>query len=225
LGLGAAFAVDRKAVNRILPRAGMHLSSWTGQGYAAIFLLSAASAIHTIYSPVLLQRIHGVSPLVAGYVVACEAVGWSGVALFVANAPTRLQGPFIRLGAWLAFIGLAALTLTIGRQPVWTVALAAVVMGSGFGAAFAFIAARVVQGLKGEERALASAAVPTLQYTGGALGAALAGIMAGLLGLGRPFDGDAASRAALPLFSVFLPLMALGALAAWRLGEDRGSID
>lgn len=225
VGLGAAVAVDRGRESRILPRAGTDLNRPAGQGYAAIFFLSAASAIHTIYSPVLLQRIHGTSPLVAGYVVACEAVGWSLVALFVGQAPQRLQGRLIQLGASVVVIGLAALALLVGGRPIWTVALAAGVMGSGFGASFAFMTARVVEGQEGDERALASAAVPTLQYIGGSVGAAVAGVVAGVLGLGRPFDAATASAAALPLFAAFVPLGLLGALAAWRLGQERGKID
>jgi hypothetical protein len=45
--------------------------------------------------------------------------------------------------------------------------------------------------------------------------------MASLLGLGRPFDAVTASHAALPLFLAFLPPMALGAYAAWRLTSKR----
>ncbi len=227
LGLGLLFAmlaVDRRAAVRILPRAGTHLGTASAQGYAAIFLLSAAAIIHSIYSPVLLQRIHGASPLVAGYVVACEAVGWSTVAFFIGGVSPRRQGALIRLGGVAVAAGLAALALVVGYAPLWAVALASVLMGSGFGASFAFMSARVVDGLEGDERALASAAVPTVQSTGNAVGAALAGVAAGALGLGHPFDAATASAAALPLYAAFLPLAVLGAVAAWRLGAQRGRI-
>jgi len=218
-------AVDRRAEVRILPRAGTHLSTPSAQGYAAIFLLSGAAVIHSIYSPVLLQRIHGASPLVAGYVVACEAVGWSTVAFFIGGAPARWQGWLIRFGGLGVMGGLVALAFALGHGELWVVALASALMGAGFGGSFAFMSARVVDGLEGDERALASAAVPTVQSTGNAVGAAFAGVMAGLLGLGRPFDAATASAAALPLFAAFVPLAAIGAFAAWRLGADRGKID
>jgi MFS family permease len=222
--LGAMLAVDRRAKVRILPRAGTDLGRWSGQGYAAIFLLSAGSIIHSIYSPVLLQRIHGASPLLAGYVVACEAVGWSTVAFFIGGAPVRWQGRLIRFGGLAVAAGLVALAFTLGHADLWVVALASALMGAGFGASFAFMSARIVAGIEGDERALASAAVPNVQSTGNAVGAAFAGVMAAALGLGRPFDAATASASALPLFAAFIPLAALGAFAAWRLGSDRGKI-
>ncbi len=223
--LALTVGVDQRAKVRILPRGGTDLRRNMGLGYAAILLYSAASTPHTIYSPILIQRMHGSSPLVAGYVVACEAVGWSAVALFVGGVGTLWQGRLIRIGGVLAVGGLLAIALSLGWGPVWTVALSALPMGAGFGCSFAFITARAVEGTDGHERALASAAVPTLQSIGGSLGAAYAGVAASMLGLGRPFDAATAARAALPLFAAFLPLMALGAFAAWRLAADRANMD
>jgi MFS family permease len=222
--LGLALAVDQRAEVRILPRGGTDLRRAMGLSYAAILLYSMASTPHTIYSPILIQRIHGSSPLVAGYVVACEAVGWSAVAVLVGGAGPLWQGRLIRIGGVLAVAGLLAIAATLGVGPVWSVALAALPMGAGFGCSFAFITARAVAGTEGHERVLASAAVPTLQYIGGSIGAAYAGIMAGVLGLGRPFDAAVGSAAALPMFGAFLPLMALGAYAAWRLAAEKTSL-
>lgn len=217
--LAGVIAVDRRARVRILPAAGTDLRRKSAQSYAAVFLLSAAAVIHTIYSPVLIQRIHGASPLVAGYAVACEAVGWSCVAMCIGGVRDRAQGGFIRLGAGLVVLGLSGLVVLVGHAPLWAVAVSSAVMGSGFGLSFAFMSGRAVHGLDGDERALASAAVPTVQSTGAAVGAAFAGVMAGLLGLGRPFDAATASAAAVPLYAAFVPLALLGALAAWRLGR------
>lgn len=222
--LAAAVAVDRGAAVRILPRGGTDLRHARGLGYAAILLFSMAATPHTIYSPILIQRIHGSTPLIAGYVVACEAVGWSGVAVFVGGARRPAQDRLIQLGGVLAVAGILALGLTVGWGPVWSVALSALPMGAGFGCSFAFITARAVEGAEGHERALASAAVPTLQYIGGSIGAAYAGVLASGLGLGRPFSAATAAAAALPLFMAFLPLMALGAFAAWRLTADRDTL-
>jgi MFS family permease len=217
-------AVDQRAAVRILPRGGTDLRRNMGLGYAAILLYSAAATPHTIYSPILIQKIHGASPLVAGYVVACEAVGWSVVAVLVGGASPFRQGRLIRLGGVLAVAGLLAIALSLGWGPVWSVALSALPMGAGFGCSFAFITARAVEGTDGHERALASAAVPTVQSIGGSIGAAYAGVAAGLLGLGRPFGAAIAAHAVLPLFLAFLPMMALGAYAAWRQAAERVNV-
>jgi predicted MFS family arabinose efflux permease len=222
--LCAVLAVDRRARVRILPMAGTDLRGPSAQSYAAVLLLTAGAVIHTIYSPVLIQRIDGASPLVAGYVVACEAVGWSVVAMFVGGVAEQKQGRYIRLGAALVVLGLIGLVFLVGHAPLWAIAVSSAVMGSGFGLSFAFMTARAVYGLEGDERALASAAVPTVQTTGAAIGAALAGVMASLLGLGRPFDAATASAAALPLYAAFVPLALLGAFAAWWLGRERVNV-
>ena len=216
-----AVLVDRRASSRILPPGGTDLSGTTGLGNAAIFLFSAATVIHSIYTPVLIQRIHGTSPIVAGYVVACEAVGWSFASVIVGGAGEALQGRLIRWGGVCVALGLASITWLVGHGAVWSVALGALVMGAGMGISFPFISTRVMDGLEGDERGLASAAVPTLQFIGGAIGAAMAGVLAGVLGLGVPFDASTATQAALPLFAGFVPVAMLAALAAWRLGLQR----
>ena len=224
LVLGLAVAVDRKAKARILPRAALDLRRPMALGYAAVLLYSVASVPHTVYSPILIQRIHGASPLVAGYVVACEAVGWSGVAVLIGHLTGAWPGRLIRLGAVLAVTGLCILAVAVGWGPIWSVAIGAVIMGAGFGASFAFINARILDGAEGQDRTLGAAAVPTLQAIGASLGAASAGILGHLLGLGRPFDAATASAAALPLFLAFAPLMALGACAAWRQAGIRVNV-
>ena len=85
--------LDTRAKVRILPRVATKILTPAAAGYAAIFLLSAGSIPHTVYSPVLLQSIHHVTPLVAGYVVTAEAMGWSGVAMLVGG------------GWWLGRVG------------------------------------------------------------------------------------------------------------------------
>ena len=150
--LVAAFAIDRGARSRILPRGGADLSGVASLGYAAIFFFSAGTAIHTIYTPVLVQRIDRVSPLVAGYVVACEALGWSAVSMVFGGADLRLQNRLISLGGILVTAGLIGLALVVGHGSIWWVAGAATVMGAGMGASFPFISTRVMTGLDGDER-------------------------------------------------------------------------
>ena len=212
--------IDARSSTRLLPRAAIKVSSLSAAGYAAVFMLSAGSIPHSVYSPVLLQRIHNVTPLVAGYAVTSEAMAWSLIAMFVGRFGE--PGRFIRAGGVCVGLGALGLALSVGHAPLPVVALSAALMGAGFGMSFAFMSARIIEGVEGEsERALASSAVPTVQALGNAVGAALAGVAAGALGLGKPFDIPTASQAALPLFGAFLPVLALGALAAWRLGRER----
>ena len=45
--------------------------------YAMVFLLFAASIAFNVYGAALLQALHGLSPLCAGYVVGSESLGWT----------------------------------------------------------------------------------------------------------------------------------------------------
>ena len=59
--------------------------------------------------------------------------------------------------------------------------------------------------------------MPTAQLIGAAVGAAAAGAVANLLGFGHGITAARAGLAGVWLFAGFVPLAAVGCLAAWRL--------
>jgi hypothetical protein len=93
------------------------------------------------------------------------------------------------------------------------------VVGAGFGLAWSLAARRMLVALPGEDRAVGASAIPTTQLIGGAVGAAAAGAIANLLGLAHAFTPARAAAAAPWLFAAFLPVAALGWLAALRLAR------
>ena len=58
---------------------------------------------------------------------------------------------------------------------------------------------------------------------GYAIGAALAGMVANANGFLGGFTRDAAQQAGSIMFLAFLPIAAVGCVAAWRLSSSRGS--
>ena len=187
-----------------------------------IFAMSAATAVFGVYEAAILQAVYGLTPLVAGYVFAVEALGWTITALVVSGQPDRRHGAFILAGASAITAGVALLAATIASGRLWLVIAAGAIIGAGFGLAWSLATRRILGALPDEDRAIGAAAVPTAQLIGGAVGAAAAGAIANLLGLAHAFTPAHALAASPALFAAFIPLAALGWLAALRLARAAG---
>jgi MFS family permease len=99
--------IDRRAARALLPCDAFCLRSPTGAGLWIVLLLSVAYSPLAIYVPLFLQRLHGLSPLAAGYMVAEASLAWTVSALAVVSLtdkwPTRLivAGPLaMSVGYW-----------------------------------------------------------------------------------------------------------------------------
>jgi hypothetical protein len=221
--LAAAGFVNGRPRERLLPRDAARPSTTAGAGYAMIFAMSVASMAFDVYGAAILQTLYGLSPLVAGYVVALEAVGWTATAFLVSGQPDRRHGAFIRAGAAAIVGGVALLALVIGSGEVWAVAAGGLIIGAGFGLAWSLTTRRILSALPPTDLAIGAAATPTTQLIGGAVGAAAAGAIANLLGLAHNFTAVTAASAAPWLFAAFVPVASLGFLAAMRLTGQAAS--
>ena len=68
--------VEKKARERLLPRGALKRTAPLGALYATIALLVIGMQPE-IFAPYFLQVLHGQSPLIAGYLAALMAVGWT----------------------------------------------------------------------------------------------------------------------------------------------------
>jgi MFS family permease len=215
--LGVMLRMDARARVQLLPRAACDLTTVTGSGYAMVFCLFAASIVFGVFGPALLQAIDGLSPLEAGYVIATESIGWTVTALAVSNLQGRREDLAIRAGAFAVMLGIAALALAMPHKSLLAIVLAGLVMGSGFGLMWSLASRRILASVPESEATIGASALPTLQVIGNITGAAVAGVLANLLGLSRGFDARTAIQAAPWLFGAFAPIAGLGVLAALRL--------
>lgn len=215
--LALLLRIDARAGGILLPLSAGDLTRAAGAGYLMIFALEVATIAFTVYGPAFVQVIHGASPLVAGYVITAIAAGWTVVAMLVAGVQNR-DGLMIRLGATLVVVGTAWAAWAVPRGSLASIVVAMIVMGSGFGLSWAFVAKRIVASLPDSEQALGSSAVPTAQLIGGAFGAAASSAVAGALGFADGVDPGVGAANGVWLFAAFLPVSLAGWLAAWRLG-------
>jgi MFS family permease len=128
-----------------------------------------------IYAPLFLQRLHGVSPLGAGYMVALASLAWTTAALSVASLSEEWPPRLIVIGPSAMGAGLAGVGVLMAPGPVTALILPIVLIGAGIGAAWAFVLQRVMSGAKAGEENIAAASAATVQQAGIALGAATPG--------------------------------------------------
>lgn len=220
-GLFVAFLASdaRRTADRMFPRRAFDPRTTLGAGFIANLALGTAAISFTVYGPFLLNRIHGVPALGAGYIIAAESVAWSTAAVALAGAGEAAERWVIRTGALAIMLAIAVLGPLMAEGPLWAIVLAALAQGAGFGMLWGFLIRRVVAAASAAERDQASAAMPTVQQVAFALGAALSGIVANMAGFAGA-NGAAMHDVAIWVFAAFVPLAALGAAAAWRVARD-----
>jgi MFS family permease len=218
-GLGLLYGaarLDRRTVNRLLPAQLLDIGHPLGAGLLMVFALSAATTAFWAYGPLILQVAFAVDPLVSGYFMAAEAIAWSVCTMMIAGARESMDWLLIRLGAALIALSGAGfiIAMPVGALPAILVCM--LLQGAGFGVCWPFIVRRIVILAAASERDLAASAAPTVQRIGYAVGAAAAGIAANAAGLGDGATVETARAAGFSVFAAFLPLLAVGCLAALR---------
>ena len=202
---------DRRAAAPLLPSDAFSLRSRTGAGLWMILLMSVGYTPLAIYAPLFLQRLHGVSPLGAGYMVALASGAWTTAALSVPSLSADWPPRLIIIGPSAMAAGLAGVGVLMAPGPVAALILPIVLIGIGIGAAWAFVLQRVMSGAKRGEENTAAASAATVQQAGIALGAAIAGLVANASGLDNALDSGSVLRASLwvPLAFVAAPVAAV----------------
>lgn len=203
----------RREDSRLLPRRPFSLRTPAGAALAMILCFSAGTIAITAYGPLLVTRLHGASALVAGYLVACSSIGWTIVAVLVSGAAERHDARFIAAGMLLVTASIVGFAYSVPQGPLWLIALCAVAEGGGFGMAWTFILRRATGLTPLAERERISAAIPTVQRLGYALGAAYIGIAANAAGFAGAASRAETAWVAVAIFAASLPLALLGLVA------------
>jgi MFS family permease len=217
---------EARASHRLLPRGTLKFRTALGALYATVALLVMASTSE-IFVPYFLQVLHGQSPLIAGYLAALAAAGWSAGSILssswsgAAGLRTILASPIILLVGILALMVLLPLA---GGRADWllltVVSVALALVGLGIGIGWPHLYAHVIQNAPASEQDLAGSAIVTVQLFAQALGAAAAGMVVNFAGLTEPGGVAGARNAAFWLFAVFALAPALAIVTARRGVRD-----
>jgi MFS family permease len=205
--------VDRRASDAVLPASVFRPGplKWI---YLTMALLMA-SAMVDMYVPLFGQRLAHLTPVVAGFLGAALAVGWTVSEIVSASlSASRTIARVVAAAPLIMAVGLTLAAATqldnapAGVAVVWAVAL--VVTGFGIGAGWPHLSAWAMQSVDDEkEGAAAAAAINTVQLISGAFGAGLAGVV-----VNSAHGGPV--MAARWLFAVFAVLGVLGVVASYR---------
>lgn len=235
LGLAAAamltvllIITESRARHRLLPAGAFRLTTALGALYATMSLLAVAVTSGEIFVPLFLQVLHHQSPLVAGYLAALMAAGWTLGSIASAGMTGRNVRLAILAGPILGVVGMLALALLMpresngGAQMLTPICLALALIGLGVGLAWPHLLTRVFQVAPAGEQDLASASITTVQLFATAFGAALAGMVANTAGLTEPGGIEGTASAAVWLFGVFALAPVVGILIARRVVQPIG---
>jgi MFS family permease len=211
-------AADRRMSVSVLPpnAFGSGPLKWI---YLTMALLMA-SAMVDMYVPLFGQRLAHLVPVVAGFLGAALAVGWTVSEIVSASLSSkRVIVRVVAAAPLVMAVGLALGAATqvenapVGVAVLW--ALALTITGAGIGAAWPHLSAWAMQSVDGaDEGGAAAAAINTVQLISGAFGAGLAGVVV------NSTDDDAV-MAARWLFALFAALGAVGVVASYRASRGQ----
>ena len=211
--------LDGDSNNRIFPQGILNPKTVSGSGLLMISSLFMATISLTVYGPLLMYIIFGAAPLIAGYIIALESLGWTTMAIITSGVNLRVEPRLIRMGSVLVSISMVGLIYAMPSGPLWLIALLSTIMGTGFGMSWSFVSKRIISNVSEEERSQASASIPTFMRVSMALGSALSGIIANFSGFSEDSSVEVAQNVAFWCFTAFVPLMLAGLFFAWRVSR------
>ena len=189
------FRLDREAANNLFPPNALSLSAPIG---LALWILAFHGMIQTsvsLFLPLLLQVVHGVSPIFINFLSIVISLGWSIATFSVSGWSGARERLALLSGPLIAFSGLVGLTLSALLPGLAMLTVSAFVMGIGIGIYNVHLVARAMESAApGEQRSTASA-LTSVRSLGTAFGSAIAGVVAHAAGLGDATEPAAVGHA------------------------------
>ena len=205
-----SFRLDAGTDNRLFPSQAISFGTTVGAGFWMIFLTSISYTAINVFLPLILQVLHGIGPLVAGYFNGVLSIAWAvGTA---SSAGWRGRGEQLALagGPILTAIGLAGLTFGIADISSEAIVVFVILTGLGLGACNLHITTRTMAAAATGEESVTATSQATIRYLGVAFGSAGVGIIANAAGLAEGITRATVADAAFWIFASNL-LAALGA--------------
>ena len=144
-----------------------------------------------MFLPLLLQVVHGVSPVFINFLSIVISLGWSIATFSVSGWSGTRERIALLCGPLVAFAGLVGLTLIALLPGLVMLTVSAFVMGIGIGVYNVHLVARAMgSAASGEQRSTASA-LTSVRSLGSAFGAAIAAVVATTAGLGDASEPEA----------------------------------
>jgi MFS family permease len=193
--VGLTFRLDRWAADNLFPRGALSLSAPIGLALWILALHGMTQTSVTLFLPLLLQVVHGVSPLVINFLSIVISMGWTAGTFTVSGWSGKSERIALALGPVVATTGLACLTAVALLPGLALMTVSALVMGIGIGIYNVHLVARAMDSVALDEHRSAASALASVRSLGTAFGAAIAGVVANVGGLGDATEPEAVGHA------------------------------
>ncbi|WP_407692806.1 MFS transporter [Rhizobium herbae] len=199
--LATVVYLDRRSGNPVLPRAAFTVRKALGTGLWVILLMPLAQAAGSVFLVYSLQHLWKLGPTAAGALSAVMAISWSVTAIGVASVRSlTLRNRIMLAGPVLLLAGLVAVMTAIGTGALWLILPGQAAIGAGFGTSWGTLSQLLMDVSTDAERDRTSAMLPTLQSAGYAIGAAVFGLVANVMGFGEAASVETMRNAMLLVF-------------------------
>lgn len=228
LAILALGLVDTRGTVRLFPTGTFTWGTALAALFAAMLLVNSA-IVSDMFVPLFLQQLHGQTPLIAGYMVALVAVGWSTGSVIVSNWTGERERTVLILGPILQVVGVVGLALFIGRDntagdilPLVPIGLALLLLGTGIGISWPHISARLLRAAPAGENDMTSAAISMVQLFAAGFGAAVAGVIVNAAGLASSHGIGGIISAATWLYALFALVPVAAIPVIWSITRTDG---
>jgi MFS family permease len=193
--IGVTFRLDRSAANNLFPKRALSLSAPIGLGLWILAFHGMTQTSVNLFLPLLLQVVHGVSPVFVNFLSIIISCGWTIGTFTVSGWSGVRERVALMSGPVLAFTGLVCLTLAALQPVLALLAASTLLMGLGIGIYNVHLVARIMASAATHEQRSTAAALTSVRSLGTAFGAAIAGVVASTAGLGGATEPDAVGHA------------------------------
>jgi MFS family permease len=214
--VGLAFRLDRRAADNLFPRRALSIAAPIGLALWILALHGMTQTSVTLFLPLLLQVVHQVSPIVINFLSIVISIGWTIATFTVSGWSGRRERLALASGPVIATAGLAALTAVALLPGLALMTVSAFLMGIGIGAYNVHLVARAMDSVAADEHRSTAAALSSVRSIGTAFGAAIAGGVANLAGLGDATEPAAVGHAVTAVYLFCCIPFGLAALLMFR---------
>ena len=130
---------DNRAANRLFPSQPLSLKTSVGIASWIFLLLGITTSQATVFMPLIVHVLYGVSLLKAGYITALLSMAWTIMALYSASLLDRWVRVVIVLGPLVILCGAVGLAVSIAHAPLILLGVFVSLIGAGIGVCFAHI--------------------------------------------------------------------------------------
>ncbi len=238
LGIAAAILLvwglrktESSSAVRLLPRNALSFSSPLCALFATMSLLMIGMG-YDIYVPYFLQHLHGQTPLLAGYITATAAVGWTVGEMWSAAWSDKRGSAAIKAGPLIMLVSLLCLLVSLPvvvgvEEGTWLhmvgIVTGLTLLGFATGLGWPHLLTRVLQQAGPQDKDKAGASISIVQSFSAAMGTALAGTVANLAGINSIGGAQGATQAAFWLSLTFLLAPLIAIITARRATRESSS--